>query len=325
MSPKKARDDSSDSSSSDDCNYYSGQAKRFKLTKQALFPSGMVKLMDNPKSSQSQQSESTGVNYDSDSSSEIIFEDIKKKQTRIESGQDLDESQVSVIKQVETLDDLEEYIDLSPDISLAQVEDASSPEGRSSIPTIDVEDGSDRNDDSPTSPASSEIEEIDLGHIDESEKVMVKVRFCSDITRIELARGQYFKEIIQELAKKAGVEPTNITLYLNDKLLDPYDSLKTIPIGIADIIDGSITKETIVSNVAMLEFKVQTQNRSCFAQISIRAEDPMSVLMEKYAAKTNCDLNSLTFKFDGDLLQPDDTPTSLDLEGGECIDVYIKQ
>ena len=160
MSPKKARDDSSDSSSSDDCNYYSGQAKRFKLTKQALFPSGMVKLMDNPKSSQSQQSESTGVNYDSDSSSEIIFEDIKKKQTRIESGQDLDESQVSVIKQVETLDDLEEYIDLSADISLAQVEDASSPEGRSSIPTIDVEDGSDRNDDSPTSPASSEIEEI---------------------------------------------------------------------------------------------------------------------------------------------------------------------
>lgn len=144
------------------------------------------------------------------------------------------------------------------------------------------------------------------------------------------------------------MEPTNITLYLNDKLLDPYDSLKTIPIGIADIIglfflfdtkfcwmpdinfiqtysDGSITKETIVSNVAMLEFKVQTQNRSCFAQISIRAEDPMSVLMEKYAAKTNCDLNSLTFKFDGDLLQPDDTPTSLDLEGGECIDVYIKQ
>jgi len=324
MSSKTTRvDDSSDSSSSDDCNLYSGQAKRFKLTKQALFPTGMVKLVDNPKSSQSQQSQSTGPNYDSDSSSENIFQNIKNKQAGDGNEQDLDESQVSISKQVETLEDLEDYIDLSPDISQSEGENTNSPKRKSPIQAYLVEDSSDIDDVLPASPVANEIE--DSGSIDMSEKVTIKVRFCSNITRIELTRGQYFKEIIQQLALKANVEPTNIALYLNDKLLDPYDSLKTIPIGIADIIDGSITKEVAVSNAVMLEFKVQTQNRSCVAHISIRSEDPMSVLMEKYAAKTKNDLNRLTFRFDGDLLQPDDTPTSLDLEGGECIDVYIKQ
>jgi len=165
----------------------------------------------------------------------------------------------------------------------------------------------------------------DLGCINMDEKITVKVRFCSDVTRIKLTRVQYFKEIIQELARKARVEPTNIRLYLNDKPLDPYDSLKTVSIGIADIIDAAITQEAAISSATRLQFKVQTQNRTSVAQISIRTEDSMSVLMEKYAAKTHHALTNLTFKFDGDLLQPGDTPTSLDLEGGECIDVYIKE
>ena len=159
MSSKTTRvDDSSDSSSSDDCNLYSGQAKRFKLTKQALFPTGMVKLVDNPKSSQSQQSQSTGPNYDSDSSSENIFQNIKNKQAGDGNEQDLDESQVSISKQVETLEDLEDYIDLSPDISQSEGENTNSPKRKSPIQAYLVEDSSDIDDVLPASPVANEIE-----------------------------------------------------------------------------------------------------------------------------------------------------------------------
>jgi len=44
--------------------------------------------------------------------------------------------------------------------------------------------------------------------------------------------------------------------------------------------------------------------------------------MNEYAEKKGVEVSSLRFMFDGETLDPQDTPISLDLEGGECIDVY---
>ena len=89
--------------------------------------------------------------------------------------------------------------------------------------------------------------------------------------------------------------------------------------------DASVIKVgAVASSANMLQFKVQSQNRSSVVSIFIRAEDAMIVLMEKYSSQTSYPLTNLTFMFDGEILREDDTPTSLDLEGGECIDVHIK-
>ena len=48
----------------------------------------------------------------------------------------------------------------------------------------------------------------------------------------------------------------------------------------------------------------------------------MQVLMNMYAEREKVDLSSLTFKFDGELLNGTETPRNLELEGGECIDVH---
>ena len=48
----------------------------------------------------------------------------------------------------------------------------------------------------------------------------------------------------------------------------------------------------------------------------------MQVLMTSYAKKKNTTLSSLVFKFDGDVLSGMESPRTLELEGGECIDVY---
>ena len=77
------------------------------------------------------------------------------------------------------------------------------------------------------------------------------------------------------------------------------------------------------SNENMLELKVQSQNRNAQVVVSMRPEDPMAVLMLKYAEATGIDSSKLKFKFDGEMLEEDDTPSSLELEGRECIDVFI--
>ena len=48
----------------------------------------------------------------------------------------------------------------------------------------------------------------------------------------------------------------------------------------------------------------------------------MKVLMDSYSRIKHVELNSLLFEFDGDLLTGMESPETLELEGGECIDVY---
>ena len=44
--------------------------------------------------------------------------------------------------------------------------------------------------------------------------------------------------------------------------------------------------------------------------------------MKKYASEKGLDVSKLKFMLDGEKLDASSTPEELDLEGGECIDVY---
>ena len=44
--------------------------------------------------------------------------------------------------------------------------------------------------------------------------------------------------------------------------------------------------------------------------------------MDSYAERNKVKLCSLVFIFDGDVLNGSESPQTLELEGGECIDVY---
>lgn len=46
--------------------------------------------------------------------------------------------------------------------------------------------------------------------------------------------------------------------------------------------------------------------------------------MIKFSEEIEVPLSKLRFEFDGDILRGDQSLKSLELEGGECIDVYIE-
>ena len=115
-------------------------------------------------------------------------------------------------------------------------------------------------------------------------------------------------------------------LVLTVTTLEKFSSLSNLNIKFLNLTDATVTNEVIVpvSNENIIELKVQSRNKGSQVMISLRPADPMTVLFEKYAEATSTSLNKMTFKFDGEIIEEDDTPTSLDLEGGECIDVHIK-
>jgi hypothetical protein len=61
-------------------------------------------------------------------------------------------------------------------------------------------------------------------------------------TSFFIIQADYFKTICQKLSESAGVDAGKINLYFKDQLLNEYDSLKTVPLRISDIIGMFYTR-----------------------------------------------------------------------------------
>ena len=57
-------------------------------------------------------------------------------------------------------------------------------------------------------------------------------------------------------------------------------------------------------------------------KLVIGLAEKFSVVMKEYAERRGVTLQGLKFVFDGEIVNPNETPDDLDLEGEECIDVF---
>jgi hypothetical protein len=71
-----------------------------------------------------------------------------------------------------------------------------------------------------------------------------------------------------------------------------------------------------------LKVKDQDNNEVFF---KIKRTTPLEKLMNAYAAQQGRDPKSIRFMCDGSRILPEHTPESLEMEEGECIDVFQEQ
>lgn len=69
--------------------------------------------------------------------------------------------------------------------------------------------------------------------------------------------------------------------------------------------------------------KVQTANKKKSLTIPLRRNQKFKALFVNCAQQLDLNEGSLKFYFDGEQIDPADTPESLDLEGEACIDLHI--
>ncbi|XP_042888965.1 hepatoma-derived growth factor-related protein 2-like [Penaeus japonicus] len=161
-------------------------------------------------------------------------------------------------------------------------------------------------------------------------EMMLRVRFESEYLRLPIKKMQKFSHIYQVLAERFSVGVSQIILSHRDKIIDPEICPKQLGLTIADIIEGGIqsknysngTESTEENNPGNIRLKVQNASKKGVVTIHINRYDKMQVLMQRYAEEKKVDLSALRFHFDGEKLDPSDTPDNLDLDGDECIDVY---
>ncbi|GJF00421.1 ubiquitin-like protein [Phanerochaete sordida] len=75
---------------------------------------------------------------------------------------------------------------------------------------------------------------------------------------------------------------------------------------------------------APINIKVTTQTGD-EVFFKIKRNTKLSKLQGAYANKVGKDVNSIRFLYDGNRIQDDDTPASLDMEDNDTIDVMVEQ
>ncbi|XP_026819436.1 small ubiquitin-related modifier 3-like [Rhopalosiphum maidis] len=84
-----------------------------------------------------------------------------------------------------------------------------------------------------------------------------------------------------------------------------------------------MTMNSLVSS-ERINLKVLGQDNSVI-QFKIRKNTQLRKLMNAYCEKTGLVYNSVRFRFDGQSVNANDTPASLNLEEGDTIEVFQQQ
>ncbi|KAL4135236.1 hypothetical protein QTP88_006860 [Uroleucon formosanum] len=76
--------------------------------------------------------------------------------------------------------------------------------------------------------------------------------------------------------------------------------------------------------VEHINLKVLGQDNSVI-QFKIRKQAPLKKLMNAYCERVGVSFGSVRFRFDGQAISQTDTPSSLEMEEGDTIEVYQQQ
>ncbi|CAH1231425.1 NFATC2IP [Branchiostoma lanceolatum] len=155
----------------------------------------------------------------------------------------------------------------------------------------------------------------------------------NDVGRLRATKARKGTEkILRSMSEREGAPIDRVLLVLRDYTIQQADTPQSIGLHIADIIDCSISnasmaveEEEVASTEGKHELKIQGKERRTEKTFSVDKSEELLRIMQEYAAFRELPLNRLVFKFDGDVISPNDTPEDLDMEGGETIDARALQ
>lgn len=128
--------------------------------------------------------------------------------------------------------------------------------------------------------------------------------------------GQVSEREILLMHKDQRVEPTNTPASLQLTVIDILEA------GIVQVVQREVCREDMQEDV--FNIKVQTLKKGSFV-IPLRKEEHFKSLLKVCSEKLCIEEANIRLYFDGELIDLEDTPESLDMEQGTCIDLHISE
>jgi hypothetical protein len=153
----------------------------------------------------------------------------------------------------------------------------------------------------------------------------------------KIKRTTKFGKIIRAYCDRQEVDPKTLRFLLDGHRIQDGDTPESLDMEDGDMVDamleqigGDATPEHQADAVeakpaaGKLDIKVKDQyNNEVF--FKIKATTQLGKVMEAYCQRQGIERKSRRFLFEGTRIQQDHTPASLEMEDGDCIDVFVEQ
>lgn len=165
---------------------------------------------------------------------------------------------------------------------------------------------------------------------DENYEINVKIYWRSSrIDRFSILKHDTFQRIFQHYADLEKVSMDEILIMKKDKIVSHNDTPASLKLSVIDILDGGIVNPGMnvliedKQNENTCSIKIQTANKKQSFTILHERNQQFKMLLTGCAKQLDIKESSLKLYFDGEQIDPRDTPESLDLEEEACIDLHI--
>jgi len=175
------------------------------------------------------------------------------------------------------------------------------------------------------------LSDDDVFNEDDNYEINIKVFWRSNrIDRLSMRRHDSFKGIFQYYADLEKVSVNEVLIMKKDKIVNQTDTPASLKLSIIDILDGGIVNpgmnklsEDKSNDEDICTIKVQTANKKQSLTIPLKKDERFKALFVNCAEQLGLKESNLKLYFDGEQINPTDTPESLDLEGEACVDLHI--
>ncbi|XP_022220735.2 uncharacterized protein CG4449 [Drosophila obscura] len=164
----------------------------------------------------------------------------------------------------------------------------------------------------------------------------IALSWLGEIQNYKLRQHRKFAHMFKEVAERNGVNVDDVVIDKYETLVDPTDTPHSIGLmkfhtlkGRAICSNNSHKQDAAASSVLLkkthkFHLKVQGDMFKRPLLIGMKKKDVFKVLYLKCADELDCDVRLVKLFFDGELLDPDDTPKAQEMEGNEIIDLKLK-
>lgn len=164
---------------------------------------------------------------------------------------------------------------------------------------------------------------LETVELEDDDSFELKIRWKAQVIRLSVQPVDRMGKVMDRLAEEVGKQPGDVVLYGGEEPLKREDTVAKLGLSIVSVLEAR-PKVDVHSTDDRIEIKLQSKDRRANVLVKIKPMDNMKFVMEEYAKKSGLSLDTLKFTFDGEDLDPEETAESLELEGGECIDVHSK-
>ncbi|KAH8292012.1 hypothetical protein KR054_003457 [Drosophila jambulina] len=166
--------------------------------------------------------------------------------------------------------------------------------------------------------------------------IEVALSWLGEIQVYKLRQHQKFKHMFKEVAQRNGVDEDNVSMDMYYKFIGPDDTPHSIGLKSFHTLSGHATKSgnkisskgdnhhDDLSKKPKFQVKVQAAKWKQPLVVAIKKKDPFKILYIKCAEELNVEARLIKLFFDGELLDPEDTPKNQEMEGNEMIDLEMK-